>query len=124
MMQIWPSPLTHARHTRPPPFRKACRMSELPPLLTPQEAAASLHISTKTLRRMRASGLPFITLTSGSIRYNAHDIADYLARKTQRIEPKCPIDQKIRATGTTTSRSGVVDFMALAIPKTSKKPRR
>ncbi|OOY03233.1 hypothetical protein BMI87_18165 [Thioclava sp. F28-4] len=99
-------------------------MDDIPRLLTPREAADRLRVSTKTLRRLRASGLPFITLTSGSIRYDARDLADFVGRNTKRIEPKCPIDPKVRATGTTTSKSGVIDFMDLAGPTTSRKRRQ
>ncbi|WP_175482078.1 helix-turn-helix domain-containing protein [Gemmobacter aquatilis] len=87
--------------------------------MTPDEAAALLRVSTKTLRRLRDKGLPYVMLTSGTIRYKPEDLTSFIAGRTQ----QCHSAPKARASGTTTSRSGVVEFMALAGPRTSRKPR-
>jgi hypothetical protein len=86
-------------------------------LVDANKAAELLAISTKTLRRLRNDGLQFVVLTSGTIRYRRTDLEAFIGEKTCRFVPK------IRATGTTTSRSGVVDFMAVAKPTTMKKPK-
>lgn len=43
-------------------------------LLTPDEAAATLRVSTKTLRRLRDRGLRYVMLTGGTIRYRTDDL--------------------------------------------------
>lgn len=88
------------------------------PLLDAQQAADLLGVCTKTLRKIRHRGLPYVTLPSGAIRYKPEDIEDFIEGRT------CRSDQKPRATGITTSRSGVVDFMAHAERKTTRKPSR
>ncbi|PVE47216.1 helix-turn-helix domain-containing protein [Pararhodobacter aggregans] len=89
-----------------------------PELLTPDEAAGILRVSTKTLRRMRNRGLSFVMLTSGTIRYRLDDLTRFIEGQT------CHTARKARATGTTTSKSGVVDFTAAAAQMTSKKRKR
>jgi len=86
------------------------------PLLTPSEAAMLLSVSEKTLGRLRQAGLKFV-LVGRSIRYRADDLETYVESRT------CHTAPKTRASGTMTSRSGVVDFMALAGPRISRKPR-
>ncbi|WP_367651976.1 helix-turn-helix domain-containing protein [Pseudorhodobacter sp.] len=88
-------------------------------LLTPVEAAALLQVSTKTLRRYHDRGLAFVMPSPGTTRYRADDIADFIAKATI----TCRIAPKIRASGTSTSRSQVVDFMALAGRRTSRPPK-
>ena len=88
-------------------------------LLTPDEAAGFLRVSTKTLQRLRNRGLPFVMLTSGTIRYKQQDLTSFIEDRTE-----CRTARKARASGTTTSKSGVVDFMAVAAPKTMRKPRQ
>ncbi len=90
-----------------------------PALLTPAEAAARLKVSEKTLRRLRDRGLRYVMLSAGSIRYKAEDLVAFIEARSQecRSAPKTP------ASGTMTSSSRVVDFMALAGPKISKRPR-
>ena len=92
-------------------------MTALAPLLTPSEAAGILQVSEKTLSRLRTSGLKFV-LVGRSIRYRADDLTQYIESRT------CLSSPKTRASGIMTSRSGVVDFMALAGPKISKRPKR
>ncbi|WP_288997999.1 helix-turn-helix domain-containing protein [uncultured Gemmobacter sp.] len=90
-----------------------------PTLLTPDEAAKILTVSTKTLRRMRDEGLKFVRLRAGTIRYRQDDLDAFIEAKTT-----CHSAPKIRASGITTSRSGVVDFMDLAARRTLKRPKR
>ncbi|MFN3314798.1 MAG: helix-turn-helix domain-containing protein [Hyphomonas sp.] len=90
-----------------------------PVLWTPNEAAAYLKVSHKTLQRLRNRGLPFVMLTSGTIRYRADDLTNYVEECTQ----QCHTVRKARASGTSTSRSGVVDFTAVAGRTTMKKQR-
>ena len=91
-------------------------MMTAPILLTSAEAAALLKVSTKTLQRMHSRGLTAVHLSSKSIRYRLDDINDF-------IEGKCHTGPQIRASGTMTSRSKVVDFMDLAGRKITRKPR-
>ncbi|WP_412174816.1 helix-turn-helix domain-containing protein [Albidovulum marisflavi] len=95
-------------------------MPERVPLLTPDEAAAELKISTKTLRRLRDRGLRYVMLTSGTIRYRADDLAEFVSGKVQ----ECRSEPRPAASGSTTSRSRVVDFSEAAARKTSRKPRQ
>ncbi|MGV8987775.1 MAG: helix-turn-helix domain-containing protein [Cypionkella sp.] len=92
-------------------------MGVMQPLLLPSEAAGLLQVSEKTLGRLRNAGLKFV-LVGRSIRYRADDLESYIESRT------CHSAPKVRASGTTTSKSGVVDFMDLAGRKTSNKPRR
>jgi len=87
-----------------------------PVLLTPAEAAGILKVSTRTLRRLAGRGLTAVHLTGGTTRYRLDDLTAF-------IEGKCHTGPQIRASGTTTSRSKVVDFMDLVGRKTSRKPR-
>jgi excisionase family DNA binding protein len=89
----------------------------LQPLLLPTEAAHLLQVSQKTLSRLRNAGLKFV-LVGRSIRYRADDLESHIESRT------CHSAPKVRTAGTTTSRSGVVDFMALAGQRISKKPKR
>ena len=90
-----------------------------PALLTATEAAALLHISTKTLQRLRSRGLPFVLVSAGTIRYRPDDVAEFISEKTQ-----CHTAPRPRASTITTSRSTVVDFTDLVERKASKPPRR
>ncbi|WP_422386286.1 helix-turn-helix domain-containing protein [Paracoccus sulfuroxidans] len=89
------------------------------PLMTAEEAAGMLRVSTKTLQRLRTRGLPFVMLTPGTIRYRKDDIDAYLQEHTE-----CHTARKARATGTMTSKSGVVDFTALAEQRTMRKRKQ
>ena len=86
------------------------------PLLTPAEAAGILRVSTKTLQRLAKAGLRSVRV-GRSIRYRPDDLAQFLEAAA------CHTAPKTRASGTTISKSGVVDFMAHAAPKISRKPR-
>ncbi|WP_375263237.1 helix-turn-helix domain-containing protein [Palleronia sp.] len=91
-----------------------------PRLLTPQEAAETLRVCTKTLQRLRSDGLRYVKL-GGKILYRPDDLDDYIEKRT--IE-ECRSERKGRGSGTTTSRSGVVDFTALVGRTTSKKRKQ
>ena len=106
-----------SRHTRVKKVEQGGRGRMTIPLLTPAEAAAILHVSEKTLRRQHGSGLNHVRVGK-QIRYRPDDLQDYIKANT------CHSAQKTRATGTTTSRSGVVDFMDRVARKTSKPPKR
>lgn len=94
----------------------------MPPmqLLTPTEAAAMLQVSTKTLTRLRSKGLAYVMLTGGTIRFRSDDLASFINNRTI----QCHTVPKTRPTGTTTSRSGVVDFTEVAAQRTLKKRKR
>lgn len=86
-------------------------------LLTAAEAAALLHVSEKTLRRQHRAGLSYVKLGRKTL-YRPDDLQDFIKANTCHFVPKTV------ATGTTTSRSGVVDFMDRVARKTSKPQRR
>ncbi|WP_083803430.1 helix-turn-helix domain-containing protein [Sagittula stellata] len=94
---------------------------QLARLLTSDEAAEYLRVSTKTLRKLRRSGLPFAEISPGCHRYREDDLAAYVAAKVISETPPCRTAPKARASGTTTSRSGVVDFTEVVALKTSKR---
>lgn len=90
-------------------------------LLTPAEAAAMLHISERTLRKLRDAGLiRYEAISPRTIRYRPDDLADYLesccTRKapTPKAAPPCqnPSPKKGRHTGIMTSSSKVIAFTA------------
>lgn len=76
------------------------------PLLLPTEAAAKLRVSEKTLSRLRKSGLKFV-LVGRSIRYREDDLDAYIEAHTVQEGPRT------RASGKTTSPSGIVDIMTV-----------
>ncbi|WP_394805018.1 helix-turn-helix domain-containing protein [Tritonibacter scottomollicae] len=91
------------------------------PLLNSKEAAEALGVCEKTLRECRLLGLRYVQVTRGAIRYRRDDLESYIEERT--VEA-CRSDRRTANTTTTTSRSGVVDFMDRAERKTSKKPKR
>ncbi|WP_084697134.1 helix-turn-helix domain-containing protein [Paracoccus marcusii] len=93
----------------------------MPPLLwTPDEAAAYLKVSQKTLQRLRNRGLPYVMISSGTIRYRPDDLTTFIEDRVQ----QCPTARKARASGTSTSKSGVVDFTAVAARMTTRKRKQ
>jgi excisionase family DNA binding protein len=65
-------------------------MPEMPRLLTSEEAAERLHISTKTLRQLRARGLiRYVAVTERKILYRAEDVDAFIESKV-RQEPAAP----------------------------------
>ncbi|WP_370656149.1 helix-turn-helix domain-containing protein [Paracoccus wurundjeri] len=89
-------------------------------LLTPDEAADMLRVSTKTLQRLRGRGLPYVMITNQTIRYRPDDLENFIEGRIQ----QCRTARKTRASGTTTSKSGVVDFTAVAERTITRKPKR
>jgi hypothetical protein len=57
-------------------------------LLAPAEAAQRIHVSTKTLHRLRRGGLiSYVAVTDRKILYRAEDCDEFLASRLKRDEP-------------------------------------
>ena len=93
----------------------------MPPLLwTPDEAAADLKVFHKTLQRLRNRGLPYVMISSGTCRYCPDDLTISIEDRVQ----QSPTALKARASGTSTSKSGVVDFTVVAARITTRKRKQ
>ena len=56
-------------------------------LLTPEQAAKRLHVSTKLLRRLRRQGdIRYIAITDRKIRYRPEDCEDYLESRVRQVQ--------------------------------------
>ncbi|WP_186729151.1 helix-turn-helix domain-containing protein [Sphingomonas panacisoli] len=79
-------------------------------LLKPDEAAARLMVSARTLRDLKRRGLiRYIALTDRLIAYRAEDCDEYLEARLRQDEPPCPSTDRPKAiSGTTTSGSKVL----------------
>jgi Helix-turn-helix domain len=63
-------------------------MSEL---LTEHQAAAQLHVCTRTVRRLRKAGaLRFVAVTERTILYRPEDIAAFIEQRTQVCHDPAP----------------------------------
>ncbi|MFD2175809.1 helix-turn-helix domain-containing protein [Rhodobacter lacus] len=89
-----------------------------PFLMTSSQAANFLAISERSLRRLRSTGLKYVVLGAGTIRYRRVDLESYIGEST------CHFAPRTRATGTMISKFGVVDFMEVVKPKTTRRPRQ
>ena len=84
-------------------------------LLSPDQAAAKLDISTKTLREhVRAGEIAFIPTGRGEkrmrMKFDERDILEFIERRRKRLCPS--ISQPKAHTTTTTSSSKVIGFTA------------
>lgn len=89
-----------------------------PFLMTSSQAAKFLTISERSLRRLRTMGLKYVVLGTSTIRYRRVDLESYIGEST------CHFAPRTRATGTMISKFGVVDFMEVVKPKTTRRPRQ
>ncbi|WP_375292436.1 helix-turn-helix domain-containing protein [Sphingomonas melonis] len=89
-------------------------------LLTPEQAAARLHVCTKTLRRLRDDGhIRYVAITDRKIRYRPEDCDDYVAARARKA-PECPsTSRKTRRISTSTSSGKVVAFTGRRVPRPS-----
>ena len=92
-------------------------MTEALRLLTEAEAAETLQLCPRTLRKARQDGaLPFHQF-GRTIRYSAADIQRFIERARE-----CPsTDAKVRRSGNTRSRSMVFDFEEARAAKAAAK---
>ncbi|MEV5032130.1 helix-turn-helix domain-containing protein [Sphingobium sp. LMC3-1-1.1] len=97
-------------------------MNRSPLLLTPAEAAERLHISDKTLRRLRQQGhIRYVAITDRKIRYRPEDCDAYVANRI-REDHQCPsTSRKTRPSTSTTSNIVVGDFTARRARKRSAR---
>jgi len=92
-------------------------------LLTAAEAAARLKMCERTLRRLRQKGaIPYYETGGRSYSYSVEDCDNYLASRRRQDEAPCPhpSNPPIRRTGSTTSRSASVGFMAQRAARKAK----
>ena len=98
------------------------------PLMTPNEAAAKLNMSVKTLMaHVASSALRFInigTRTRKVHRFTTYNLQTFIENQKIRETPKCqstsvPTLKPIAMT----SSSGVIDFLAIPKPGTKKTPK-
>ena len=68
-------------------------------LLTPEEAARRLRVSTKTLRQLRQAGeIRYVAVTERRIFYRPEDCDDFLERRS-RLDtpaPRCDARQSVK----------------------------
>ncbi|MCW2363511.1 MULTISPECIES: helix-turn-helix domain-containing protein [unclassified Sphingobium] len=82
-------------------------------LLTPAEAAARLHISDKTLRRLRQQGhIRYVAITPRKIRYRPEDCDAYVMSRLREDDQCQSTSRKIPRSTSTTSSIVVADFTA------------
>ena len=99
------------------------------PLFTPQETAAILNISLKTLmEHVRLGRIRFIEVGAGKVRkyrrFTAKNIATFVEKQKVRETPKCQsISAPTKKHTATTSTSGAIAFTALSKPRTGKTPK-
>lgn len=66
-------------------------------LLKPEQAAERIHVSTKTLHRLRRGGLiSYVAVTDRKILYRPEDCDQYLASRVMRDEPCEPARPNVR----------------------------
>ncbi|WP_145073425.1 helix-turn-helix domain-containing protein [Sphingobium wenxiniae] len=96
-----------------------------PILLTPEEAAQRLHVSDKTLRRLRQQGhIRYVAITQRKIRYRPEDCDAYVASRV-REDHQCPsTSRKNQRSTSTTSNIVVADFTARRARKRNARPKR
>ncbi|PCJ75556.1 MAG: hypothetical protein COA53_06580 [Rhodobacteraceae bacterium] len=92
-------------------------------LLTPIQAADLLKVSTKTLARMRQTGLRCVRL-GRCVRYRADDLQEFIAAN---IEDKpCRSRNKVARSGSMTGRSkstdNIIGFGAALANEAKRKP--
>ncbi|WP_413714853.1 helix-turn-helix domain-containing protein [Sphingobium sp. B2D3C] len=93
-------------------------------LLTPAQAAARLHISDKTLRRLRQQGhIRYVAITERKIRYRPEDCDAYVASRVRENEQCQSTSRKTRRSTSTTSNIVAADFMARRAKKRSVPPK-
>ncbi|WP_081504249.1 helix-turn-helix domain-containing protein [Sphingomonas sp. PAMC 26621] len=80
-------------------------------LLTPEEAAARIHVCTKTLRQLRRDGhIRYIAISDRVIRYRPEDCDDFIEGRVRKA-PECQsTSRKTRRTSNSTSSGKVVAF--------------
>lgn len=96
-------------------------------LLTSEEAAAMLSVSTKTLREfVRAGDIAYVPLGRGKSKprlgFHMDDINDFI--RGRRTRECLSISQKTVRTTTSTSKSEVIGFMALQAQRTAEKQKQ
>lgn len=95
-----------------------------PVLLTPDEAAKRLHISDKTLRRIRQQGhIRYVALTERKIRYRPEDCDAYVASRIREDEQCQFTKRQNQRTGSMTSNIVVGDFTDRRAKKRKGPPR-
>lgn len=88
-------------------------------LLTESEAAHSLQVCAKTLRKARQQGeLSFVRI-GRNVRYSESDLAQFIERSRECLSTNAPA----RRTGNTRSRSTVLDFEEVRAKRNGAKPK-
>ncbi|WP_375194754.1 helix-turn-helix domain-containing protein [Sphingobium sp.] len=93
-----------------------------PVLLTPTEAAKRLHISDKTLRRLRQQGhIRYVAITERKIRYRPEDCDAYVSARVREDDQCQSTSRKTRPSTSTISSIVVGDFTARRARKRNEK---
>ena len=99
------------------------------PLFTPQDAAAKLSMSVKTLMsHVRAGRLRFIDIGCGGVRkrhrFTTYNLQTFIENQKVREAPKCLFTSAATLKPTAmTSTSAGIDFLAIRPPGTRKTPK-
>lgn len=98
-------------------------------LLKPAEVARRLGCSPRTLaEHMRTGALKYVNIGCGRKRqrrmFTEADVAAFIERQTRRDVPCQSTSPRARRSITSTSSSGVCDFLALRDERMNAMPRR
>ncbi|WP_339345530.1 helix-turn-helix domain-containing protein [uncultured Sphingomonas sp.] len=81
-------------------------------LLTPQEAAARLHLCTKTLRRLRREGhIRYVAITDRKILYRPEDCDEFVASRARKAA-ECPSTSRITHKAKPRASGRILSFTA------------
>lgn len=82
-------------------------------LLTPEEAADRMRVSTKTLRQLRRLGLiRYVAITERKILYRPEDCAAFIASKVRADDPAAAPQPRPRSRTSHRKAGNVVSFTA------------
>lgn len=95
-----------------------------PTLLTTAEAAARLHVSDKTLRRLRQQGhIKYVAITDRKIRYRPEDCDAFIQKRIREDQQCQSTSRKIARSTSTISNIVAADFTARRAKKRSGPPK-
>ncbi len=88
-------------------------MASLSDLLTPEEAARRIRVSTKTLRQLRRDGLiRYVAVTQRKILYRPEDCAAFVEARLRTDDPQQPPKPRPRRRTGLKKAGNVVSFTA------------
>ncbi len=84
-------------------------------LLTSKQAADAIHVSERTLRKLRKEGLiAYVAVTDRLVMYRPEDCEEYLASRIRRDQPCRPRPEQTRRSNRRARSGNVISFEQLA----------